>query len=100
MSETIGFIGLGNMGVRMAGRLIDGGYAVVVNDLRPDAARPLLARGATWAASPAEVAAPPPTVIPILPTSRGVREWLRGAKGRLAALRPGTPVLEWSSAEP
>jgi len=27
MSEQIGFIGLGNMGVPMAGRLIDGGYS-------------------------------------------------------------------------
>ena len=89
MSERIGFIGLGNMGVPMAGRLMDGGYSLVVNDLRPDAARPLLARGATWAASPAEVAAAVQTVITILPTSREVREVLVGAKGLLDALRPG-----------
>ena len=69
MTETIGFIGLGNMGVPMAGRLIDGGYSLVVNDIRPEAARPLAARGATWAASPAEVAAAAQTVITILPTS-------------------------------
>jgi 3-hydroxyisobutyrate dehydrogenase-like beta-hydroxyacid dehydrogenase len=73
MSETIGFIGLGNMGAPMAGRLLDGGYALVVHDARPEAARPLLARAATWAASPAEVAAAAQTVITILPTSREVR---------------------------
>ena len=89
ISEQIGFIGLGNMGVPMAGRLIDGGYSLVVNDLRPAAARPLLARGATWAASPAEVAAAAQTVITILPTSREVREVLLGTKGLLDALRPG-----------
>jgi 3-hydroxyisobutyrate dehydrogenase-like beta-hydroxyacid dehydrogenase len=55
MSEPIGFIGLGNMGVPMAGRLMDGGYSLIVNDIRQDAARPLLARGATWAGSPAEI---------------------------------------------
>ena len=100
MSETIGFIGLGNMGVPMAGRLMDGGYSLVVNDLRQDAARPLLARGATWAASPAEVAAAAQIVITILPTSREVREVLLGAKGLLDALRPGSLVLEMTSADP
>jgi len=100
ISEQIGFIGLGNMGVPMAGRLIDGGYSLVVNDIRHDAARPLLARGAAWAASPAEVAAAAQTVITILPTSREVREVLLGAKGLLDALRPGSLVLEMTSADP
>lgn len=100
MSEQIGFIGLGNMGIPMAGRLIDGGYSLVVNDLRPAVARPLLARGATWAASPAEVAAAAQTVITILPTSREVREVLLGTKGLLDALRPGSLVLEMTSADP
>jgi 3-hydroxyisobutyrate dehydrogenase len=100
MSEQIGFIGLGNMGVPMAGRLMEGGYALVVNDIRQDAARPLLARGATWAASPAEVAAAAQTVITILPTSREVRDVLRGAKGLLEALRPGSLVIEMTSADP
>ena len=100
MSEQIGFIGLGNMGVPMAGRLLDGGYTLVVNDIRQDAARALLARGATWAASPAEVAAAAQTVITILPTSREVREVLLGGKGLLDALRPGSLVLEMTSADP
>ncbi|HUP36611.1 MAG TPA: NAD(P)-dependent oxidoreductase [Candidatus Limnocylindria bacterium] len=100
MSEQIGFIGLGNMGVPMAGRLMEGGCALVVNDIRQDAARPLLARGATWAASPAEVAAAAQTVITILPTSREVRDVLLGAKGLLEALRPGSLVIEMTSADP
>ena len=100
ISEQIGFIGLGNMGVPMAGRLLDGGYKLIVNDIRQDAARPLLARGAAWAASPAEVAAAAQTVITILPTSREVREVLLGGKGLLDALRPGSLVLEMTSADP
>jgi 3-hydroxyisobutyrate dehydrogenase len=100
ISEQIGFIGLGNMGVPMAGRLIDGGCSLIVHDIRQDAARPLLARGATWAAAPAEVAAAAQTVITILPTSREVREVLLGTKGLLDALRPGSLVLEMTSADP
>jgi 3-hydroxyisobutyrate dehydrogenase len=100
MSETVGFIGLGNMGAPMAGRLMDAGHSLSVHDARPDAARPLLARGAAWAASPAEVAAAAQTVITILPTSREVRDVLLGPKGLLEALRPGSLVLEMTSADP
>jgi 3-hydroxyisobutyrate dehydrogenase-like beta-hydroxyacid dehydrogenase len=100
MSETIGFIGLGNMGAPMAGRLIDAGNPLVVHDVREAAAGPLLARGARWAASPAEVAGAAQTVITILPTSREVRHVLLGPKGLLDALRPGSLVIEMTSADP
>ena len=44
MSEPVGFIGLGNMGAPMAGRLLDAGHTLVVHDAREAAAAPLLAR--------------------------------------------------------
>ena len=47
----IGFIGLGTMGGAMALNLRKAGYDLVVHDLRPDAAGPQLAAGATWADS-------------------------------------------------
>ncbi len=100
MSDPIGFIGLGNMGAPMAGRLLDAGYSLVVHDAREAAAEPLRARGAIWAASPAEVGAATPTVITILPTSREVRQVLTGPKGLLDALRPGSLLLEMTSADP
>jgi 3-hydroxyisobutyrate dehydrogenase len=100
MSEPVGFIGLGNMGAPMAGRLLDAGHPLVVHDMRAAAAAPLLARGARAAASPAEVGAAAATVITILPTSREVRQVLLGPKGLLDALRPGSLVLEMTSADP
>ncbi len=100
MSEPVGFIGLGNMGAPMAGRLLDAGYPLVVHDMRAAAAAPLLARGARAAASPAEVGAAAATVSTILPTSREVRQVLLGPKGLLDALRPGSLVLEMTSADP
>ena len=93
MTEAVGFIGLGSMGAPMAGRLLDG-YSLIVHDVREDAARALRGRGATWAASPAEVAAAAQTIITILPTSREVRHVLTGPKGLLEALRPGSLLLE------
>ena len=53
----VGFIGLGNVGAPMAGFVVGAGFSLVVHDLRREAAAPLLARGATWADSPREVAA-------------------------------------------
>jgi 2-hydroxy-3-oxopropionate reductase len=37
MKETIGFIGLGAMGVPMSQRLLEAGYPVVVYDVRKEA---------------------------------------------------------------
>jgi 3-hydroxyisobutyrate dehydrogenase len=53
----VGFIGLGKMGAPMAGFVRQAGFPLVVHDLRPDVAGPLLERGAVWADSPRDVAA-------------------------------------------
>ena len=52
----VGYIGTGHMGNPMAGHLIDHGHELVVHDARPAAARNLIARGASWADSPAAIA--------------------------------------------
>ena len=46
MGETIGFIGLGNMGTPMANRLLDAGYRLVVFDTRDEVVAPFVGRGA------------------------------------------------------
>ncbi|MFH1481611.1 MAG: NAD(P)-binding domain-containing protein, partial [Pseudomonadota bacterium] len=48
----IGFIGLGNMGGGMAANIMKAGYPLTVNDVRPEAAKPLLNEGASWADTP------------------------------------------------
>ena len=42
----IGFIGIGNMGAGMANNLLKAGHTLTVNDIRRDAAGPLLEKGA------------------------------------------------------
>ena len=49
---TVGFIGLGAMGSRMARRLLDAGHAVVGYNRTAAKAAPLVARGMTLASSP------------------------------------------------
>ena len=45
----IGFIGLGMLGNPMAKRVIDGGYNLVVNDVRSEAVQDLVKYGAEYA---------------------------------------------------
>lgn len=54
---AVGFIGLGQIGAPMAGRLLDWPGGLHVYDIRPDAATSLVAHGATLAASVAEIGA-------------------------------------------
>lgn len=54
---AVGFIGLGQIGAPMAGRLVDWPGGLHVYDIRPDAATSLVAHGATLAASVAEIGA-------------------------------------------
>src|SRR3979411_562782 len=52
----VAFIGLGRMGHGMAGRYLDGGFAVAVWNRSKSKAEDLITRGARWAASPADAA--------------------------------------------
>src|SRR6202795_1329718 len=52
----VAFIGLGRMGHGMAGRYLDGGFTVAVWNRSKAKAEDLIARGARWAASPADAA--------------------------------------------
>jgi 3-hydroxyisobutyrate dehydrogenase-like beta-hydroxyacid dehydrogenase len=64
----IGFIGLGNMGLPMARRLIEAGHTLVVYDTRNDAVAPLVALGARLGSSPQDVADRVETVMSSLPS--------------------------------
>lgn len=91
MGKAIGFIGLGNMGEHMAGRLLDAGHQLTVFDIRDDAMAVLVDRGATAAASPALVASLVETVITSLPTPDIVKAVALGADGVISA-GPGSKI--------
>ena len=48
MTERVGYIGLGNLGVHLAGSLLRAGHQVTVHDLNRGLAADLEARGATF----------------------------------------------------
>ena len=80
----IGYLGLGNMGQPMAGKLLDAGHELWVHDIREDAMRPLLERQARRTTSPKELADACDTIIVALPTLEIFRRALAGPDGLLA----------------
>jgi 3-hydroxyisobutyrate dehydrogenase-like beta-hydroxyacid dehydrogenase len=75
----LGFIGLGNMGLPMASRLLAAGHKVLGFDLREDACQALAALGAEIAISPRAVADRASTVFLSLPTPQIVRQVFEGS---------------------
>jgi 3-hydroxyisobutyrate dehydrogenase len=99
-NSTIGFIGLGNMGSGMTKNLQLNGFKLVVNDVRKEAAEALIAGGAIWANSPAEVAAQSDVVITMLPTPKHVDMVSMGANGILAGIKDGGYWVDMSTSVP
>jgi 3-hydroxyisobutyrate dehydrogenase-like beta-hydroxyacid dehydrogenase len=96
----VGFIGLGTMGASMATNLQRAGHALVVNDLREQAASPHLAAGAEWADTPRLVAASVEVVLTSLPGPPEVEHVALGEDGLLAGMRPGTAFIDLSTNSP
>lgn len=82
--KSLGFIGLGDMGGPMAGRLLDAGYSLSVYDVRADAMAAAVAKGAHACSSPADVASREATVMVSLPTPDVVRAVALGPDGIVA----------------
>ena len=96
----LGFIGLGNMGSRIAQRLCACGYALTVFDRDQTKAAALVANGAVRANSVVEVACNADAILSCLTDDEVVQRVYVGPEGALAAARPGTVVLEMSTISP
>jgi 3-hydroxyisobutyrate dehydrogenase len=97
--RTIGFIGLGNVGNKLAGSLLRNGYELTVRDLDPSAADLLLSRGASWADSPRDMAQSCDMVITCLPSPAACAEVIEGPGGLLEGLSGGKIWAEMSTTD-
>jgi 3-hydroxyisobutyrate dehydrogenase-like beta-hydroxyacid dehydrogenase len=97
---TLGFVGLGAMGSRLAARLLAAGHAVTGWNRTPDKARALVAQGLTLAASPRAVAEGAGAVFTMVTDDAALRAVLLGGDGILAGLRPGAVLVEMSTVSP
>jgi 2-hydroxy-3-oxopropionate reductase len=96
----LGLIGPGIMGRPMAENLLRAGYALHVHARRQEAAAPLLAAGATWAASPAALAAACDVSLVVVSATADVEEVVLGARGVIQGAAPGHVVVDMSSISP
>jgi len=95
----IGFIGLGNVGAKLAGSLQRNGFELVVRDLDRAAAEPFLAAGAAWAETPKALAEAADLVITCLPSPAIVARVMEADDGVIAGLGPGKMWLEMSTTD-
>jgi 3-hydroxyisobutyrate dehydrogenase-like beta-hydroxyacid dehydrogenase len=98
--ETVGFIGLGNMGGGMSANIQRAGYPLVVYDIREEVTRPLLEGGARLANSPAEVASLSDVTFTSLPGPKEVEAVALGREGVLEGIKPGSVYVDLSSSRP
>jgi 3-hydroxyisobutyrate dehydrogenase-like beta-hydroxyacid dehydrogenase len=96
----LGWIGLGNMGSRIARRLMDAGYSLTVYNRDPSKAEELISQGAELAAYPAELADAVDVVFSCLSDADAVQSVYFGADGVLQTAKPGTHIVEMSTVAP
>ncbi|MXX92972.1 MAG: NAD(P)-dependent oxidoreductase [Chloroflexi bacterium] len=98
--ETVGFIGLGNLGTPMALNIQRAGFTMAVYDAREGATRPLLEGGARLAASPAEVAEVSDIIMTSVPGPPEVEEIALGRDGILSGVSSGKVYVDLSTSRP
>jgi len=99
-NTRVGWIGTGVMGLSMCGHVIDAGYRVTLHNRTRGRAEPLLARGAAWAGTPAEVTAASDVVFGIVGYPADVRSVYLGEHGAVAGARRGSALVDMTTSEP
>lgn len=95
--QTLGFIGLGNMGRPMVDHLMGAGHALRVYARRPDVMQPFVTRGAVACASPAEAARTAAVVFLNVTATADVEQVLFGVDGVMDGAASGTVVIDHST---
>lgn len=95
----VGFIGLGNVGGKLAGSVLRNGHKLVVHDLERSAAESFTADGADWADTPAALTDGVDIVITCLPNPAASAQVLESEQGVLSALGKGKIWAEMSTTD-
>ncbi len=95
----IGFIGLGNVGAKLAGSILRNGFDLTVHDLDEDLVQGFVDRGAHRGGSPRELAETCDMVITCLPSPAACAAVLEGPNGILEGIEPGKIWAEMSTTD-
>ncbi len=99
MSTRVGFIGLGNMGSRMAANVLRAGFELVVFNRTASRAGVLAAGGARVAESPARLTEEVDVVLACLGDIPASREVFTGPGGVIPSCRPGQILVDHSTVD-
>lgn len=99
MNKSYGFVGLGELGGKLASNLAKSGFPVRVHDLDQTRAAVPIDHGAVWAESPAAAAEGADGFISCLPSPVASDAVMTGKNGALEAMKPGSTWLEMSTTE-
>jgi 3-hydroxyisobutyrate dehydrogenase len=97
---NVAFIGLGIMGIPMAGHLLSAGHGMRVFTRTRGKASPLLTRGAKWCDSAADAAADAEVVFVCVTDTPDVRDVIAGPKGIVHKARQNQIVVDHSTISP
>jgi 3-hydroxyisobutyrate dehydrogenase len=97
---SVAFVGLGVMGLPMAGHLLAAGHALRVHTRRKSRASMLLSRGAKWAESPAEAAKSADFIFICVPDTPDVEAVVLGPGGIIESAAAGKVVVDHSTISP
>jgi 3-hydroxyisobutyrate dehydrogenase len=95
----IGFIGLGNVGGKLAGSLIRNGYDVTVRDLDSALEQTFIDQGASRGESPAAITKAVDLLITCLPSPAISAKVMEGPDGALESMGPGKIWAEMSTTD-
>jgi 3-hydroxyisobutyrate dehydrogenase-like beta-hydroxyacid dehydrogenase len=98
--RQLGFIGLGAMGSRIAGRLLDAGNYVYGTNRTKSKAQPLIERGLIFKATPRAVADAADVVFSMVTDDAALEAITAGPDGLLAGLAPGSVYIDMSTVSP
>jgi 3-hydroxyisobutyrate dehydrogenase len=96
----IAFLGLGIMGLPMAGHLLKAGFPLTVYNRTADRAKELVLAGARQAATPAKAASGADFVISMVTDGPDVEAVLVGLDGAVHGARPGAVFIDMSTISP
>ena len=99
-NTRLGFIGIGNMGSRIAKRLLDHGYQLIAYIRSRKAAEALVKYGATIADSIAELASEADVILSSLSNDDAVKSVYTNPEGVFAHVRRGSAIIELSTVLP
>ena len=97
MKPSIGYVGVGLMGLPMVKRLIERGYKVKAFDIVKEKTQAAVAAGASAAMSPADAAREVDVVLLNLPTTDAVETAVFGTDGVASVLRKPQILIDFST---